>query len=63
MDKVVDKIVGLGVPGLVLLIAVSISGFSGAAALTAALASLGGTIRNDRRNRGIGNIIVHFKWN
>lgn len=41
MDKVVDKIAGLGVPGIILLIAVSATGLSGAAAITAALAALG----------------------
>lgn len=42
MDKIVNKIVGLGVPGLVLLVAMAISGWAGAAAITAALAMLGG---------------------
>ena len=42
MDKIVNKIVGLGVPGLVLLIAMSVSGWVGAAAITSALAMLGG---------------------
>lgn len=42
MDKLVDKIVALGVPGLVLLVAISATGFAGAAALTTALAALGG---------------------
>lgn len=41
-DRIVDKIVGLGVPGLVLLITIKIVGFAGAAAITTALASLGG---------------------
>lgn len=41
-DNVVSVIAGLGVPGLVLLIAMEISGWAGAAALTAALAALGG---------------------
>lgn len=44
MDKLVNKIVALGVPGLVLLIAMHLTGFAGAAALTAALASLGGPL-------------------
>ncbi|MCB0743115.1 MAG: hypothetical protein KDC67_04365 [Ignavibacteriae bacterium] len=44
MDKIVEKIVGLGIPGLILLVAISVSGFSGAAALTTALASLGGPL-------------------
>jgi|TARA_B100002003_G_scaffold27503_1_gene22851 hypothetical protein len=44
LDKLVDKIVALGVPGLVLLIAMSASGWAGAAALTTALAFLGGPL-------------------
>ena len=44
MDKLVDKIVALGVPGLVLLIAMSATGWAGAAALTTALAALGGPL-------------------
>ena len=42
MDQVVDKIAALGVPGLVLLVAMAVTGWAGAAALTAALAVLGG---------------------
>ncbi|MGO9825487.1 MAG: hypothetical protein ACLPMG_09455 [Terriglobales bacterium] len=41
-QRVVENLISLGVPGLVLLVAVSISGFAGAAALTSALAVLGG---------------------
>ncbi|MCQ2350237.1 MAG: hypothetical protein MJZ98_07175 [Paludibacteraceae bacterium] len=41
MDKIVDKIAGFGIPGLMLLIAISMTGLSGAAAITAALALLG----------------------
>lgn len=41
MDKIVNKIVALGVPGLMLLIAVGASGLAGAAAVTTALACLG----------------------
>lgn len=41
MDKIVDKIAGLGIPGIILLIAVSATGLTGAAAITAALAALG----------------------
>ncbi len=41
MDKIVSKIVALGVPGLVLLVAIGATGFSGAIAITAALAALG----------------------
>jgi len=42
MDKLIDKIVALGVPGLVLLVAMSATGYAGAAAITTALAALGG---------------------
>lgn len=44
MDKVVEKLVALGVPGLVLLIVVSTSGVAGGAAIVAALAALGGPL-------------------
>jgi hypothetical protein len=40
--KTVDLLAAAGVPGLVLLAAMAVSGFSGAAAITVALASLGG---------------------
>lgn len=42
MDKVVEKLVALGVPGLVLLVAISTTGLAGGAAIVAALACLGG---------------------
>ena len=42
LDRVVSWLVGLGVPGLVLLIAISIGGLTGGAAIVAALATLGG---------------------
>lgn len=42
MDKIVEKIVGLGVPGLILLVAINVSGYAGAAAITSSLAILGG---------------------
>ena len=44
MDKLVSKIAALGVPGLVLLVAMSATGYAGAAALTTALAALGGPL-------------------
>lgn len=44
LERVVEGLVGLGVPGLILLVTVSLSGFAGAAALTTALASLGGPL-------------------
>ena len=41
MDSIVNKIAGLGVPGIMLMVAISMTGLSGAAAITAALALLG----------------------
>lgn len=38
MDRIVNKIAGLGVPGVMLMVAISMTGLSGAAAITAALA-------------------------
>jgi len=40
--KIIDLLAAAGVPGLILLIAMAVSGFSGAAAITVGLASLGG---------------------
>ena len=42
MDKIITKLVALGVPGLVLLVLISVKGLAGAAASVAALAALGG---------------------
>ena len=42
MDVVVQKLVALGVPGLVLVFVIGSVGGAGAAAMTAALATLGG---------------------
>lgn len=44
INRVVEIITGLGVPGLVLLAAMSVSGWTGAAAITTALATLGGPL-------------------
>ena len=41
MDKIVSKLAGVGVPVLVLLVAMGATGYAGAAALTTALAALG----------------------
>lgn len=41
MDKIVAKTAALGVPGLVLVIAIGATGLAGGAAITAALAALG----------------------
>ncbi|MBD2200751.1 MULTISPECIES: hypothetical protein [Calothrix] len=42
MDEVVTKVAALGLPGVILAIAMAATGFTGAAAITAALAFLGG---------------------
>lgn len=42
IDDVADKIAGAGVAGLVLLVVMATTGYVGAAAITAALAALGG---------------------
>lgn len=44
LEKVVQGLVALGVPGLILLVAVATSGFAGGAALTTGLAMLGGPL-------------------
>lgn len=44
MDKIVGIIASLGIPGLVLLVAMGVSGWVGAAAITTGLASLGGPL-------------------
>ena len=41
-DKLVERLVSLGVPGLVLIVAVATTGLTGGAAIVAALALLGG---------------------
>jgi len=44
LDSVVSKIVALGVPGLVLLVAMAATGWAGGAAIVTALAILGGPL-------------------
>ena len=41
MDEIVKKLAGVGFPAVVLLIAMATTGLTGAAAITAALASVG----------------------
>lgn len=41
MDKIISKIASLGIPGLVLVMAIGASGYAGGAAIVVALASLG----------------------
>ena len=44
MDKVVQKLVALGIPGLVLLVVIATTGLAGGAAIVTALATLGGPL-------------------
>ena len=41
MDELIKKVAALGVPGIVLVVAISVSGYTGAAAITVALSGLG----------------------
>ena len=41
MDQMIKRLAGLGVPGLVFMVAIELTGLTGAAALTTALAALG----------------------
>lgn len=42
MDEVVRKVAALGLPGVLLVVTMAATGFAGAAAITTALATLGG---------------------
>lgn len=55
IDEVVEKISGLGVPGLVLLVAISGSGLFGGAAIVSGLATLGGPFG---MLGGIGTVVL-----
>ena len=44
LDKIVDKIAGLGVPGLVLVVVMASTGLTGGAAIVTALSILGGPL-------------------
>lgn len=54
-DKLISFIVSLGVPGLVLLIVMSFSGYAGAATITSSLAFLGGPFG---MIGGIGTLLI-----
>lgn len=41
MDKIISKIAALGIPGLILVLAIGATGLAGGAAITTALAALG----------------------
>ena len=60
MEKLISKLAALGVPGLVLLIAVSTSGYVGAAAIVAALSALGpGGIVGGIVTLGLIGLVTH----
>lgn len=60
MEKLITKLAALGVPGLILLIAVSTSGYAGAAAIIAALVALGpGGIVGGIATLGIIGLVTH----
>lgn len=60
MDKVVPKIAAIGVPALIFMVALSLTGLTGAAAITAALAMLGpfGMI-GGLLTLGVSGVIAH----
>ncbi len=53
MDELIKKIAGLGFPGIILIAVMASTGLTGAAAITAALAFLGGPCGDVGWNRGI----------
>ena len=60
MEKLITKLAALGVPGLIHLIAVSTSGYAGAAAIIAALVALGpGGIVGGIATLGIIGLVTH----
>ena len=60
MDKVVTKIAALGIPGLIFMVALTLSGLSGAAAITAALAMIGpGGMIGGLITLGLAGVIAH----
>ena len=60
MEKIVSRIAGLGVPGLVLLVAIHTTGYAGGAAIVAALSALGpGGIIGGIATLGVVGLIVH----
>ncbi|MBD5234201.1 MAG: hypothetical protein HDS65_08505 [Bacteroidales bacterium] len=60
MDKIVHKVAALGVPGLILTVAIAATGLTGAAAITAALAALGpGGMIGGIVTLGVAGVIAH----
>lgn len=60
MEKIISKVAALGVPGLILVVAMAASGLSGAAAVTAALAALGpGGMIGGLVFLGISGLLAH----
>lgn len=58
MDKIIARLVSLGVPGLILLIAIATSGLAGGAAIMASLALLGGPFGAIGGILGLGLIVL-----
>ena len=58
MDKIVSKIAALGVPGLVLTVAIGATGLAGGAAITTALAAIGQ--EDDWRISNVGSNWSYF---
>ena len=58
MDKIVKKLVALGIPGIVLLMAISTSGLAGGAAIVAALAAIGGPFGMMGGLAGLGSLTL-----
>ena len=63
IDEVVERIAGLGVPGLVLLVAMAGSPWYGGAAIVSGLATLGGAFWNDWRNWCYSSVGIHRSSN
>lgn len=59
MEKIVSRVAGLGVPGLVLLVAIHTTGYAGGAAIVAALSALGpGGIIGGIATLGVISLII-----
>lgn len=60
MEKLISKVAALGVPGLMLVVAMAASGLTGAAAITAALAALGpGGMLGGIAFLGVAGLLAH----
>jgi len=60
LEKLISKVAALGVPGLMLVVAMAASGLTGAAAITAALAALGpGGMLGGIAFLGVAGLLAH----